>query len=478
MDAENDDIENTFLTQDGNEQGVAFGSVDDDIDPNSEHVSQSTRLHHKQREMKEMDNKLAAMKNDYRRRIRLVKQGELRFLDKQRNTIDYLRKFKAFIQETDTKRSRAEKKVQEEKDSINKANSEIARLTRELARLERKRDQKRDEYERYKKQKDYLVSVRSMTDQYGEVDELLVRHRILQKNHDDVQKEAENKLKQMFDYQAKVQALRKKKQNELLVKNSELARGSKELEEYTNLVTKKQNEVELEEVNVREVGRNFCEVLLAIKNIYNRTMLYPITKNLNKKMKSRMAAEERDNKEAEKRIRQKQKQERKRRGLGTKKNGTDENGKDSNGKSVRHNNIARDLKDLIKKLDTVGEKMKEMKKVAEMVSGQVMDPTKAHTRRDLYQLHSKRQEENEYDTNRGDARYQSGDDDYGQYDRRGHSSKGRGDSSRYNNDGGMGSSFLRSNESDDNMSSSRRMRGGGGANGSRISRQSSGYSDR
>jgi len=65
----------------GSASGVSLGVGD----PLS--VSESTRLHHKLREMKEMDDALALMKSDYAERIRLVKEGEARFLVKQHNII-------------------------------------------------------------------------------------------------------------------------------------------------------------------------------------------------------------------------------------------------------------------------------------------------------------------------------------------------------------------------------------------------------
>ena len=76
-----------------------------------------------------MDDTLSAMKRDYARRIRLVKQGEARFLERQRNTIEYLRKFKQFIVETDTKRTRAEKKEAEERRIIEQKMRELKALT-------------------------------------------------------------------------------------------------------------------------------------------------------------------------------------------------------------------------------------------------------------------------------------------------------------------------------------------------------------
>ena len=55
-----------------NEEGIPFPEDDDEV--GDMHVSESTRLHKKMREMKEMDDTLSAMKRDYARRIRAVKQ--------------------------------------------------------------------------------------------------------------------------------------------------------------------------------------------------------------------------------------------------------------------------------------------------------------------------------------------------------------------------------------------------------------------
>jgi hypothetical protein len=142
------DKSGTFLTE-GPDVGSLSKSTglisakqhnDEILNPNSEHVSQSTRLHHKMREMKEMDDRLCTMKEDYARRMALAKQGEARFLEKQKNMIDYLRKFKTFIIETDTKRSRAEKKEADERRLKEAKAKEIEELTAHLAALKKKRD--------------------------------------------------------------------------------------------------------------------------------------------------------------------------------------------------------------------------------------------------------------------------------------------------------------------------------------------------
>lgn len=110
-----------------NEQGVdPHLDHDDDLDVNTGNVSQSTRLHHKNREMSKVNDELISKKQQYVERIQKVKQGEARFLQKQKDTIEYLRKFKAFILEVDRKRKQAENKQSAEREQAEKYVSAVA----------------------------------------------------------------------------------------------------------------------------------------------------------------------------------------------------------------------------------------------------------------------------------------------------------------------------------------------------------------
>lgn len=165
------------------------------------------------REMKEMDDRLSAMKLDYAERMKNVKNGELAFLEKQQNTIKYLRRFKTFIVETDTKRNRAEKKENEEKKQSALKSAEIVSLRSLLASLRAKRDDLMMLNNAYKSNRAYLESVLVNSDQYSEVDELLTRHTILKQTHSDLKKDAEKVQKKMETTQANLQKLIKEKQN-------------------------------------------------------------------------------------------------------------------------------------------------------------------------------------------------------------------------------------------------------------------------
>mmetsp|Transcript_32331 Transcript_32331/g.63220 ORF Transcript_32331/g.63220 Transcript_32331/m.63220 type:complete len:351 (+) Transcript_32331:31-1083(+) len=271
----------TFLTQ-GNEPGVPF--EEDDLEDTR--VSESTRLHKKMREMKQMDDKLAAMKEDYASRLRIVKQGEARFLEKQRNTIEYLRKFKAFILDTDAKRSRAEKKESEEKRQIEQKIKEIESLKKTLHEKKLQRDRTLQTYDQIVQNKEYLDKVLPVSQQFSVIDELLTRYKILAETNTDLREGADAVSEKMEEFQNKIQTLYKNKQNEILVKNSAVASQLKLLEDTANQTGAKEAEVATAELKTQDQNRQFGEWQMAIRNMHARTLAcYPTTRALKKKQK-------------------------------------------------------------------------------------------------------------------------------------------------------------------------------------------------
>lgn len=268
----------TFITA-GNEEGIPFPDDDDEV--GDMHVSESTRLHKKMREMKEMDDTLSAMKRDYARRIRLVKIGESRFLERQRNTIEYLRKFKQFIVETDSKRKRAENKEAEEQKMISQKNKELKALTELLADKKRTRDKKLAQHECIKQNQTYLEGVLSLSDQYSEIDDLLTRYKILEETNLDLMTKSREVDKEQENMQRLSTEHHRNKLNDILVKNSELARLLQNLELVGNTTSSLENEVITSEDKAKDLNRMFGEIQMATRNIHTRICnCYPTTPGL------------------------------------------------------------------------------------------------------------------------------------------------------------------------------------------------------
>lgn len=264
-----------------------------------DHVSQSTRLHHKMREMKEMDDALALMQSEYSERIRAVKDGEAKFLVKQHNIIKYLRRFKLFILESDTKRARAEKKESEEHRQRNLKVREIEQLRAQFLQLQQTRSDLKQKNDHYKQNKQFLESVKdAVPEQYGEIDELIVRHQILKQTNTDLTEANRVVTEKMEAINTELQTLYKTKQNDILVKNSKFASLLQKLETVTNETSSIENEVVAVEQRTRDMNRYFCEVQMAIQNIYARTMSSLPSAKAATQMKKRMQQQAVASKEA------------------------------------------------------------------------------------------------------------------------------------------------------------------------------------
>jgi len=128
------------------------------------------------RELKNLNDELAAMQKDCQNRLRMVAQGESRFLEKQKQTIEYLSKFRAYIQETDSKRVRAEKRIEEERRLISEADLEIAKLTQRLQQAKTSLQTQQQKLRQFRRYREYLERVVEHSDaQYTDVEHMLTR---------------------------------------------------------------------------------------------------------------------------------------------------------------------------------------------------------------------------------------------------------------------------------------------------------------
>jgi hypothetical protein len=240
--------------------------------PESSELSESSRLHFLLKQLRQLDEELKSKKLSYENRMKLVNEGEMKFLDKQSNTIKYLRRFKGFIVETDSKRLRSEKKEMEESrlkemklNEMNELKVHLMELIQQKVRLEGK-------MKFYKYYKFYLESVLQVSEQYGEIDELINRYGILSQTHSDLRVEQEKWTNEMEFYQQKLQQMTKVSANELLVKNSYYARLIKQYEELNAQAAVNTSQLREEARKQENVERTIIQISAAIKNISSRSI--------------------------------------------------------------------------------------------------------------------------------------------------------------------------------------------------------------
>ena len=195
-----------------------------------EHVSPATRLLEKRRQMFEVQEVLDAQKAGFDRKEEIFKRQEDGLKKKDLDLQESLIKFSKFLQENDSKINRAEKKGREEIALRQQKDAEIADLERVLDELKTKFDTVNDVVVKHVKYQRYLESVVEEDSDLQEVGELLNRHGTLVATNTDLKQQQKVNSEEMEHVRADMNALVKRRTDEILNKNNQVARLKKQLE--------------------------------------------------------------------------------------------------------------------------------------------------------------------------------------------------------------------------------------------------------
>ena len=195
-----------------------------------EHVSPATRLLEKRRQMFEVQEVLDAQKAGFDRKEEIFKRQEDGLKKKDLDLQESLIKFSKFLQENDSKINRAEKKGREEIALRQQKEAEIADLERVLDELKTKFDTVNDVVVKHVKYQRYLESVVEEDSDLQEVGELLNRHGTLVATNTDLKQQQKVNSEEMEHVRADMNALVKRRTDEILNKNNQVARLKKQLE--------------------------------------------------------------------------------------------------------------------------------------------------------------------------------------------------------------------------------------------------------
>eukprot|EP00605_Chrysophyceae_sp_TOSAG23-4_P002510 GSChrysophyteH1.ASY1.ANO1.2773.1 assembled CDS len=266
-----------FLTQNGekvSEVKKEIAELESLLQATSQ-TSQSTQLLKKRKEMKEVDNALELMKNDYKRRMDECEERRISFETKQSKMRDQVLKFERFIQENDAKRARAEAKSKAERKLFMEKLEEIDKKNEEVRKLKEAQAELQEELERRRCFRDYLENVVEASDKssdmtYEEVPDLLNRYDVLTTANDDLVKVENQQDMEVDEYRKKLQALKTEAQNIELTRNSFLNEKQKNLERLRESVKAMEHEQGLVMDKEKSVQQEWGAVEGAIRNIYSR----------------------------------------------------------------------------------------------------------------------------------------------------------------------------------------------------------------
>jgi len=237
---------------------------------NLDHVTPATRLLEKRRQMFEVQEALEAQKEEFSRREELFKRREEALRKKDLELQESLIKFSKFLQENDSKRSRAEKKAADEVALRIKKESEISKLKADLQMLKQEKQAICGNVSKNMRYQKYLEEVLEITEEYPEINDLLMRHATLQATNDDLQARTRQLAEENEQQRLILQKFLKDKTDENLGYNNETAALQKTLE---GKVQAAQNLQASQDTHTQERARKTKElgqIQMACGNIFSR----------------------------------------------------------------------------------------------------------------------------------------------------------------------------------------------------------------
>eukprot|EP00518_Triparma_eleuthera_P006570 CAMPEP_0182479592 /NCGR_PEP_ID=MMETSP1319-20130603/34451_1 /TAXON_ID=172717 /ORGANISM="Bolidomonas pacifica, Strain RCC208" /LENGTH=350 /DNA_ID=CAMNT_0024681023 /DNA_START=138 /DNA_END=1187 /DNA_ORIENTATION=- len=234
--------------------------------------SQSTLLLKKKKEMREVSEALAFMKQQYLERMKACDENHLTFERRQMDMKEQVIKFEKFIQENDAKRQRAEMRAKDERRKGEAKTEEIRLLKLELKEAEIEREKLQDELNRLNRYKEYLDDTveKAPDNELEQIEDILNRLKTLEDANLDLQYQVEGNDKNMDDIRNELQVFRLEMQNQVLVQNSQVHKYQNELERLKAMSKLGRDDEEARQVRDNDVNRETGQIIMAIRNLYTR----------------------------------------------------------------------------------------------------------------------------------------------------------------------------------------------------------------
>nr|XP_022337399.1 coiled-coil domain-containing protein 42 homolog isoform X2 [Crassostrea virginica] len=233
-----------------------------------DHLTPATRLLEKRREMQEVEQALAAQKEEFQMKMESLQQRREELERKECQLKESLLKFDHFLKENDSKKARALKKAEEERESKKQKDKEIEKLKQERAELVKSKEKLQAKLEKYKIYHKYMEKALEAGEEFHEMRDIIARHDTLVATHEDLL-ERETKNQEIIEKQR--QNLLKyieEKDNEILSFNNELSGLQTRLDTAQSEAVKWENEWTRIKNTSAEKTLELGRIKMAAHNLY------------------------------------------------------------------------------------------------------------------------------------------------------------------------------------------------------------------
>lgn len=236
-----------------------------------DHVSPATRLLEKRRQKIEVQEALEAQKADFARREEQFQRREQIIKKKDLELQENLIRFNKFLQENDTKRTRADKKFLEEERKKMEHTVAIEEYRAELDKLKVENEQLNEELTKNQKYLQYLEMTCECTgDEFGEPLDLQHRYETLQETNQTL---ATREKTRDEDHNQQLKEFRKYQQErstETQVLNTKIAQMRLEQEDLKQQVSTLEGLVDKADKDKMDMKHFIGQVVMAVENTFAR----------------------------------------------------------------------------------------------------------------------------------------------------------------------------------------------------------------
>merc|ERR1711976_353705 len=188
-----------------------------------DHLTPATRLLEKRREMAEVEQALAAQKEEFQMKMESLQQRREELERKEFQLKESLLKFDKFLKENDSKRARAIKKATDERDLKKTKDKEIDRLREETSHYLKSRGRIQNKLEKHTIFHKYLEKVLETAEEFHEIREVIARYDTLTATHEDLMERDQINQEKMEKERSDLMKYTEEKNNDILSYNNQLA---------------------------------------------------------------------------------------------------------------------------------------------------------------------------------------------------------------------------------------------------------------
>jgi len=188
-----------------------------------DNLTSATRLLEKRREMAEVDQALAAQKEEFQMKMESLQQRQAELERKEFMLKESLLKFDKFLNENDIKKNRAVKKATTEREHQKVKDTEIEKLQDELREITKQRDLLLKRLDKDIVFQKYLFKVCEVAGEFHEIHEVTARYDTLTTTHEDLMQQSQLNQEKIETEKKLLMQYTEDKNNEILHCNNSLS---------------------------------------------------------------------------------------------------------------------------------------------------------------------------------------------------------------------------------------------------------------